>query len=138
MKVPTAALVSADLGGLNLGPGVYTFPANAAYLSASSTLTLNGTLGPTEQFIFLINTTLDFYAASQIVLTNGASPCNVYFIVGTSATVYAAASLQGNILAYVGVAVGAAASGKGTWCALNSAVTLINNNVVSQPSCIST
>jgi hypothetical protein len=136
-KVPTVALVSADLGGLNLGPGVYTFPTNGAYLSASSTLTLNGTLAPTGQFIFLINTTLDLFAASKIVLTNGATPCNVYFIVGSSANVYGGAITQGNILAYTGVAVRSAASGKGTWCALNSAVTLINNNVVAQTTCIS-
>jgi hypothetical protein len=136
-KVPTAALGSADLGGLNLGPGVYTFPSNGVFLTAGSTLTLNGTLAPTGQFIFLINTTLDLFAASEIVLTDGATPCNVYFIVGSSADVYAGAITQGNILAYVGVAVRAAASGKGTWCALNSAVTLINNDVVAQTTCIS-
>lgn len=130
---PTTALLSADLGGLTLKPGVYTFPTNGVTLTGI--LTLNGTVSAKGQFIFHINTTFGAQAASQIKLINGAQACNVYFVVGSSATVGGGAILKGNILAYTSIAASAAASNSGTWCALNGAVTLINNALTAQPTC---
>jgi hypothetical protein len=94
----------------------------------SSTLTLSGT----GQFIFQIITTFEAAAASKVILTDGAKACNVYFIVGSSATIGAAAELQGNIIAYTAIGAQEAASNKGTWCALNAAVTLIDNALEAQ------
>lgn len=130
---PSTAVVSADLGGLTLNPGVYTFPTNGVTLTGI--LTLNGTLSANGQFIFHINTTFGAAAASQVKLINGAQACNVYFVVGSSATVGAAAILEGNILAYTSIAAQNAASNAGTWCAINGAVTLINNALIAQPTC---
>ncbi|KAF2874293.1 hypothetical protein BDV95DRAFT_487837 [Massariosphaeria phaeospora] len=126
----TAALPSADLAGITLLPGVYTFPTSAVALSGTLTLDAGG--DATKQFIFKITTTFTAAAASKVVLINNAQPCNVYFIVGSSASIGAAAELQGNMIAYTAIAVSNAASNQGTWCALNAAVTLINNSLVAQ------
>jgi len=96
------------------------------------TLTLNAGGNASRQFIFKIGTTFTTGALSKIVLTNNAQPCNVYFIVGSSATIGAGAQLAGNIIAYTAIGAGNAAQNRGTWCALNAAVTLLNNKLVAQ------
>lgn len=70
-----------------------------------------------------------------MVLLNGAQACNVYFIVGSSATVGEASVMKGNILAYTSIAVSNAASNEGTFCALNGVVTLINNALTAPHVC---
>jgi len=132
-KVPTAALRASDLGrGLTLPPGVYTFPTSAATLTG--TLTLDGASNRRGQWIFQITTTFTASAASQIRTINGAQACNVYFIVGSSANIQAGAKLVGNILAYTSISA-SDASNNGSWCALNGAVTLINNALTAQSVC---
>ena len=64
---------------------------------------------------------------SGVKLINGAQLGNVYFQVGSSATIAGATTLMGNLLAYTSVAVASAASNNGTICALNGAVTLIDD-----------
>jgi hypothetical protein len=131
--VPTSALPSADLAGLSLPPGVYTFPTVAASLSAN--VTLNGTSDPGGQWVFQIRTTFSTAVDSQVVLINGAQACNVFFVLGSSATISGATTLNGNVLAYTSIAVGSAASNNGVLCALNGAVTLIDNAITAQPFC---
>jgi hypothetical protein len=133
-KVHTNTLAATDLGGLTLDPGVYIFPTSNAALS--TTLTLNGTSNANGQFIFQIATTFSTSATtSEVVLVGGAQACNVYFIVGSSATIGAGSQMQGNILAYTSIAVNSAASNKGTFCALNGAITLIDNALTAQTTC---
>jgi len=132
---PTVILPT-DLGGQTLPPGVYTFTTLNAVLS--TTLTLNGTGHPNGQWIFQIKTTFTTSANSKIVFLGGGQPCNVYFLVGSSATIGAGSKLQGNILAYTSIAVNSAASDKGTLCALNGAITLIDDAITAQPTCTTT
>jgi hypothetical protein len=101
-------------------------------VALSGTLTLNAGGDARKQFIFKITTTFTAAALSKVVLKNGAQPCNVYFIVGSSASIGAGAQMEGNIIAYTAIGAGDAARNKGTWCALNAAVTLINNSLVAQ------
>jgi len=134
--VPTAALAATDLGGLTLPPGVYTFPTLNAVLS--TTLTLNGTTNPKGQFVFQIRTTFASSAStSKINLIGGAQACNVYFLSGSSITIGAGSQLQGNFIAHTSIAVGAGASINGTLCALNGAITLIDDKITAQPTCSS-
>jgi hypothetical protein len=131
LSIPsTAALPSSNLGGITLLSGVYTFPTSAVTLSG--TLTLNAGGDATKQFIFKITTTFTAAANAKVVLINNAKPCNVYFLVGSSASIGAAAQMQGNLIAYTAIGASNAASNQGTWCALNAAVTLINNSLVAQ------
>ncbi len=132
--VTTSTLVSTDLGGITLGPGVYAFPTLNAALS--TTLTLDGSSDPAGQFVFQIQTTFSTSAGtSNIELIGGAQACNVFFLIGSSATISAASNLQGNFLAYTSIAVQAAASNNGTFCALNGAVTLIDNALTAEHIC---
>ncbi len=130
--VPTTTLPT-NPGGLTLVPGVYNFTTLNAGLSG--TLTLNGASNPHGQFIFEVKTTFVPSALAKVVLTGGAQACNVYWIVGSSATIGAGAQLQGNILAYTSVSVGSAVSNKGTLCALNGGITLIDDALTAQPTC---
>jgi hypothetical protein len=101
-------------------------------VTLTGTLTLNAANNPKAQFIFLIDTTFTANPLSKIVLINKAQACNVYFIIGTSASIGAGAQLQGNFIANTLIAASEAASNKGTWCSLGAAVTLINNALVAQ------
>ncbi|KAF4626775.1 hypothetical protein G7Y89_g11376 [Cudoniella acicularis] len=132
-STPTTPLSVSNLGGLTLNPGVYTFPTSAVTLSGI--LTLNGTLNANGQFIFLIDTTFTTAVSSEVLVINGAQACNIYFIVGTSASIGAASALQGNLLAYTAIAAYSGASNKGTWCALNAAITLIDDSLTAITTC---
>lgn len=129
----TVQLTSSDLGGLTLAPGVFGFPTSAVTLTGN--LTLDGNTNHKGQWVFEITTTFGVAANARVILINGAQACNVVFKVGTSATVGAGAIMNGNILAYTSIAAGEAASNKGIWCALNGAVTLIDNALKAQPTC---
>jgi hypothetical protein len=130
---PATALPSSNLGGVTLPPGIYTFPTSGVTLS--TTFTANGTANPHGQWIFQISTTFATSVGSKVVLINGAQACNIYFQVGSSATIAAGSALQGNILAYTSIAVGKGSSNKGTLCALNGAVTLIDDALTAKPTC---
>jgi hypothetical protein len=130
---PSTALPSPDLGGVTLPPGVYTFPASGVTLS--TTFTADGATNHHGQWIFKIASTFTTAVGSKIVLKNGAQACNIYFQVGSSVTIAAGSALQCNILAYTSISVGSAASNNGTLCALNGAITLINDALKAQPIC---
>ena len=88
----TQSLTGQDLGGLNLGPGVYTF-SSSAQLTGPLTLSGNGV------FIFQIGSTLTTASASSVLLALGAQACAVFWEVGTSATLGSTTQFQGNLMA---------------------------------------
>lgn len=90
--IPTADLSGIDLGTLTLTPGVYFFSSSAAITGA---LTLNGA----GNYIFQIGTTLITDGGADVVLTNGALAENVFWQVGTSATLGASTVFNGIIMA---------------------------------------
>jgi len=128
--VATKELSSANLNGQNLPPGVYTFPALA--VTNTGTVTLNGATNPTGQWVFKISSTLVTSALSQVVLTNGALASNVFFIIGSSATLGATSVMNGNVIAHTAVNLGAAARVQGTVCAITAAITMSTNSVNAQ------
>jgi len=116
-------LTGQDLGGLTLTPGVYCFSSSA---QLTGTLTLNGA----GIYIFQIGTSLTTASGSSVALTNGASACNVWWQVGSSATLGTATSLPGNVLALTSITLNTGASVSGRTLARNGAVTL-DSNIVS-------
>ena len=121
----TANLSGQDLGGMNLLPGVYCF-STSAYLTG--TLTLNSTGSPNSVFVFKIGSTLTTATNSAVVI-NGGSACNVFFQVGTSATVGVGTQLLGSIFAQSSITITTGASVTGGAFALTGAVTLDSNAV---------
>lgn len=116
-----------DLGGLVLSPAVYAFTASA---QLTGVLTLNGLGDPNAEFVFKIGSTLTTATNSMVVLINGANGDNVYWAVGSSATLGTNTSFVGNILALTSITLNTAASIVcGRALAINGAVTLDNNAI---------
>lgn len=125
----TADLTGQDLGGLTLSPGVYCFDSSAQLTGA---LTLDGQGHPDAVFIFKIGSTLTTASASSVLLENGASSCNVYWQVGSSATLGTTTSFAGNILALASIGLNTGATLSGRALAQTGAVTLDTNTVSTQ------
>lgn len=121
----TQDLTGMDLGGLTLTPGVYFF-SSSAFLS--STLTLDAMGDPNAAFVFQMGSTLITASDSSVVTINGADGCNVYWQVGSSATLGTGTDFQGNILAAASITLTTHASIlDGRALAREGAVTLDSN-----------
>ncbi len=123
----TANLTGQDLGGLTLTPGVYTFSSSAAL---TGNLTLNGLGNPNAIFIFNISGALTTASASSVRLINGAQGGNVFWRVGSSATLGTATLFVGDILANTSITLntGATITCGAAW-ASTGAVTLDTNTI---------
>jgi hypothetical protein len=127
-------ITGADLGGQILVAGTYTF---ASSVGLTGTLVLDGQDDPKSLFVFQIGSTLTTATSSSVVLINGAQACNVFFQVGSSATLGVATIFNGNILASTSITLLSGVSVNGGLYALNSAVSLINNRINPQQTCVS-
>ena len=122
-----------DLTGLTLIPGVYAATAKAP-LSLSGELVLDGQNNPAAVFIFQTDSTLITASGSSITLINGASECNVFWQVGSSATLGSGSTFVGNIMALTSIAAQTGATIQGRAMARNGEVTL-DNNVFTSTNC---
>lgn len=118
--------IAADLGGQTLTPGVYN---SGSSIGLTGTLTLDAGGDPDAVFIFQAGSTLTTASASRVALINGAQPCNVFWQVGSSATLGTNSIFQGNILALVSVTLNTGANVTGRVLARNGAVTLDANTI---------
>ena len=127
-----------DIGGMEFGPGVYNNPTSFAI---TGIVTLNGGGDPNARFIFQAGSTLGTAAASVVLLINGAQACNVYWAVGSSATLGALSVFNGTIVAFTSATVGAGAIIEGRVLAgsgdITGAVTL-NSDLIHTPACAPT
>ena len=121
-------LTGTDLGGLTLVPGVYGFSTSA---QLTGTLTLNAQGNPNAVFIFKIGSTLTTASSSSVIFINGASSCNVFWQIGSSATLGTTTAFGGNILALTSITLNTGANVSGRLLARNGAVTLSGNNIVA-------
>jgi outer membrane autotransporter protein len=123
----THNLSGQNLGGLTLTPGVYGFTSSAQLTGG---LTLNGQGNPNSIFVINIGSTLTTASGSSISLINGAQASDVFFRVGSSATLGSTTAFQGDIVALSSITLDAGASiNCGAALAHNGAVTLINNSI---------
>ena len=95
-RSPANDLTGTDLGNRTLTAGAYRYTSSA---QLTGPLTLDAEGDPNAQFVFEIGSTLTTASASSVVLVNGASPCNVYWQVGSSATLGTTTAFQGNLMA---------------------------------------
>lgn len=121
-------LTGQDLGTLvaPLTPGVYCFSSSA---QLTGTLTLDAQGDPDAEFIFQIGSTLTTASGSRVEVINGGTGCNVYWQVGSSATLGTTTSLVGNILAQASITLTTGANLEGRALARTEAVTLDSNRV---------
>ena len=120
--------VPGDIGGLTIVPGVYTAAAVSVGITGNVTLDAQG--NPNGVFIFQIpSSTLTANVGSTVTLAGGANPCNIFWEVGSSATLNGPI-FQGNVIAFTSVSVGSTVAVTGRLIAVNGAVTLISDTVV--------
>jgi Ice-binding-like len=130
----TTASVAGDLVGDNFTSGVYK---STGPIALSGTLTLNGQGNPDSVFIFQIASTLITASASKVSLINGAQACNVFWQVGSSATLGTASNFTGTIMALTSITVTTDTTVEGRALARNGAVTL-DDDTFTAPSCQTT
>jgi hypothetical protein len=123
--------VSGDIGGQTLSPGVYSASSS---LGITGTLTLDGGGDPNAVFIFQIGSTLTTASSSVVNLVNGAQACNVFWQVGSSATLGTNSTFSGNILALTSITVTTGTTIFGRALARNGSVTL-DSNVIAKADC---
>jgi hypothetical protein len=128
------ATVSGDLGsGPTLTSGVYT---SASSLGLTGTLTLDAQGDPDAVFIFQAGSTLTTASGSNVSLTNGAQACNVFWQVGSSATLGTGSTFRGTILALTSITVTTGTVVHGRALARNGSVTL-DTDAFTNDACIS-
>ncbi len=127
---PSTATVPVELGGTIKTPGVYESPAGTFGITGTLTLDAQGDAGAV--FIFKAASTLITGSASNVNLANGASADNVFWTVGSSATLGTYSIISGNILAVASITVTTGVTINGRALARNAAVTL-DSNTITRP-----
>ncbi|TQJ29973.1 ice-binding family protein [Microbacterium sp. SLBN-146] len=125
---PTATGLG-DLVGQSLTPGVYSGGA----LSLTGALTLAGTAE--SVWVFQAASTLTIATGSIITITGGASACNVFWQIGSSATIQGGAQFVGTVMAAESITAETAATIAGRLLASNGAVTLDTNTITAPEGC---
>jgi len=129
----TTATIATELGGTTLTDGVYDSAAGT--FGITGTLTLDGGGNADSVFIFKMASTLITASSSKVVLTNSAQACNVYWQVGSSATLGTSTTLEGNVLALTSITDDGGSTVNGRLLARNGAVTL-NNTTLTKKTCV--
>ncbi|MBK9109121.1 MAG: Ig-like domain-containing protein [Saprospiraceae bacterium] len=132
-SVPAPVLISGDQGGLTLTPGIYK--STSSLLIASGDLTLDAQGDPNAVWIFQIGSSFTSIggAGGSIILSGGAQPDNIFWQVGSSATIGDFTSFQGNILALTSVTMNSGATAEGRMLCINGAVVLTSTNIINRP-----
>ena len=130
---PLPTTTAADLTNLVLPGGVYAGPSKGA-LGLTGPLVLDGQGDASSVFIFQTDSSLITASDSSVTLTNGAQECNVFWQVGSSATLGTHSVFVGNILALTSITVNTGVTVHGRTLARNGAVTM-DGDVFTAPSC---
>ena len=123
--------VAGDLSGQTLYPGLYK---SASTISITGDLTLDANDDPNAVFIFQVGSALTVASGGRVVLTGGARAANVFWQIGSSATMGTYSSFKGTVMAYASVTIATGATLDGRALAQNAAVTLDTNAVTMQTS----
>jgi hypothetical protein len=128
-------IIATELGGQTLLPGVYT--SESGTFEITGTLTLDAQGDQDAIFIFQMASTLITAANSDVNLINAATSCEVYWQVGSSATLGVDSRFTGRIYASESITLNNKAEVMGQILAMTGAVTL-DDNVVSNQLCLAT
>lgn len=123
-----------ELGGQTLVAGVY---GTDSTLGLTGTVTLDGGGRTDGVWVFQVGSGLTTASSSSVSLTNGAQACNVYWQVGSSATLGTSTAFVGTILANTSITATTGATIEGRLLASGGAVTL-DSNTITKPGCLTT
>ena len=122
-----AESVAGELGSRTLAPGLYK--SAAAITISTGNLTLDGRGNADAVFVFQTSTALNVSAGIQVVLIGGARSTNVFWQVGSAATLGGASSFVGTIMASQAITMDTGAALNGRALAISAAVTLLDNGI---------
>ena len=122
----TGKVLGETAGAITLTPGIYTFSSSA---QLNATLTLNDLGDPNSIFIFKIGSTITTASGSKVVMSSGGKGKNVFWQIGSSATIGTNTSFCGHILALASITMTAGATTTGKLFALNGATTMDSNGI---------
>jgi ice-binding like protein len=128
--------VAGNIGGKTLAPGLYKSTSSLAISSGDLTLTAKG--GSGTVFIFQVTSKLTVTSGRHVILAGGALASNIFWVVGSSATLGSTSVVYGNILAHVSISMATGATLHGKALANIGAVTLQGNTVAAVPVSIAT
>jgi len=128
--VQGAVVLPGDMSGLTFTPGVYK-TSSTVMLSAGN-LTLDAQGNANAVFIFQVGSTLTTLGSTQVILAGSAQAKNIFWQVGSSATLGTNSVFKGTILSLQSITLDTGASLLGRALARNGAVTL-NSNTVTAP-----
>jgi len=131
-RTPATSIPGFIGAGGTLLTGVYKATSS---LHVGGTLTLNAQGDPSAVFIFQVGSTLITSSGTTVLLTNGAQACNVFWQVGSSATLGTGSMFQGSVLALTSITVTTDVTIQGRVLARNGAVTL-DSDTITAPACI--
>ena len=130
---PAPATVSGDQGGLTLAPGIYK--STSTLLIQSGDLTLDAQGDPNAVWIFQVAS--DFTtvggAGGSVILSGGAQAKNVFWQIGSSATIGNGTAFKGNVLALTSITMGPNATAVGRMLARNGSVVMTSTNIIDKP-----
>jgi hypothetical protein len=122
-----AVTVAGNLGGQTLAPGLYT---SATSLEISSgDLTLDASGDPNGIWIFQMGSTFVTTVGRQVILNGGAQAANIFWQVGSSATIGGSSVFKGTIMANQSITMDTSATLEGRALARNGAVALDANTI---------
>lgn len=124
-------LLPSDIGGMTLSPGLYRAPVS---LMVTGNVTLDGKGDADSVFIIQVPTKLTMTVNSSVTLIGNAKARNIFWQVGSSATLKKASVFKGIILAHASISLGTGATvADGRLLARIGAVTLLHN-IVTEPA----
>jgi hypothetical protein len=132
----SATTIITELGNQTLVGGVYTSASGTFGITGE--LILDGQNNPNTVFIFKMASTLITGDNSTVTLINGASACNVFWQVGSSATLGITSNISGHILATESITANTGAVIAGSLLASTGAVTLDGNTITNNVCAAST
>lgn len=130
---PAPASVSGDQGGKTLAPGIYK--STSTLLISNGDLTLDAQGDINAVWIFQVASALTTVggAGGNVILSGGAQAKNVYWQVGSSATLGGYTNFKGNILALTSITMGGYSVADGRMLTQNGAVTMTSTNTINKP-----
>jgi hypothetical protein len=126
---PSNGSAGTDLSGQTFTPGVRT--ASSSLLLSSGSVTLNAQGDPNAVFIFQVGSTLITGSNTTVSLINGAQACNVFWQIGSSATLGTGTRFVGTIMASASITANTDATIHGRLLAQTAAVTLEDNTITT-------
>jgi hypothetical protein len=117
--------------GETITAGVYSI---ASAVAISGTLTLDGQNNPNAKFIFQVGGALNSSAGATLLLTNGATPNNIYWIVLNACGLGANTTFYGTVISGAAIAAGVDCRIQGKLLSVAGAIAINNTNLANNGS----